>query len=199
MGTPRICPAFTFTTDRSVAAFNMPYKEYIETHPNEKFKEPLVATGAIVFDQSLPKRVLLVQRSESDSMPNLWESPGGGCDEEDPSILFSAARELWEEAGLIATHIRRHVGNGYHFVTRRGKTVCKFNFEIEVKTPESGKPSVKLAPIEHQNFIWATEEEVKEGKIGQLELKFTHATQKAVILEAFKVNSLSSKQIVLSF
>ncbi|KXJ87938.1 hypothetical protein Micbo1qcDRAFT_215248 [Microdochium bolleyi] len=88
----------------------------------------VLGTGAIVFDQPLPTssasgastataagdnednkppppRVLLVQRAPHDSMPLKWEVPGGGCDEDDPSILHSCARELLEEAGLRATAV----------------------------------------------------------------------------------------------
>lgn len=50
-----------------------------------------------------PPRVLLVQRAAHDSMALRWETPGGGCDDDDISILHSCARELFEETGLHAT------------------------------------------------------------------------------------------------
>ncbi|KAJ1323654.1 8-oxo-dGTP diphosphatase [Microdochium nivale] len=81
-----------------------------------------IGVGAIVFDRSFPSpssssssssdapqppppRVLLVQRAPHDSMPLKWEIPGGGSDDDDPSVLYACARELQEESGLRATRV----------------------------------------------------------------------------------------------
>lgn len=146
-----------------------------------------MATGALVFDSaSTPVKILLLQRSPNDSMPNLWEIPGGGCDEEDPSILHGAARELWEEAGLVAKRVGPQVGGAYMFTTGSGNLVCKIHFAVEAERSADGKLDVKLDPEEHQDYVWATEEEVLAGKAGDVVLDFTTAEQKAIILEAFK-------------
>jgi 8-oxo-dGTP pyrophosphatase MutT (NUDIX family) len=50
-------------------------------------------------------RLLLMQRAASDSLPLLWEVPGGALDPEDPTVLHGAARELWEEAGLATKKV----------------------------------------------------------------------------------------------
>jgi 8-oxo-dGTP pyrophosphatase MutT (NUDIX family) len=161
-------PTFNFTAHPSTSSFAVPYETYLSTHPGEKFKCKYIATGALVFDASTPRRILLIQRAAHDSMPSRWEIPGGGCDKEDPSILHSAARELWEEAGLTATNIGPQVGDGYFFLSR------------------SGKLDVELDPSEHQNYAWAAEEEVMARKVGDVELKFTTREQEAVVLEAFR-------------
>jgi len=174
-----------------------------------------LATGAIVFDQQWPEpllpkddeaavlapaspsnrqqpRVLLVQRAASDSMPLRWETPGGGCDVDDSSIVDSCIRELQEEAGLRANMIGPlvkcpasnasravHSGDGqagptpgeaewgehmggHMFLTRRGKLVCKFYFVACVSQDQIAK--VVLDPREHVRFVWATEEEVRSKK-----------------------------------
>jgi 8-oxo-dGTP pyrophosphatase MutT (NUDIX family) len=183
--TPR--PTFNFTAHPSTSSFAVPCETYLSTHPGEKFKYKFIATGALVFDASTPERILLIQRAAADSMPGGWEIPGGGCDKEDPSILHGAARELWEEAGLTAASIGPQVGDGHFFISRAGKMVCKFNFLVDAEKGAGGKLDVKLDPNEHQNYLWAAEEEVKARKVGDVELKFTTTEQEAVVLEAFRV------------
>jgi 8-oxo-dGTP pyrophosphatase MutT (NUDIX family) len=183
--TPR--PTFNFIAHPSALSFAVPCETYLTTHFNKKFQYKFIATGALVFDTSTPERILLIQRSARDSMPNLWEIPGGGCDNEDPSILHGAARELWEESGLTAASIGPQVGDGHLFLSRGGKLVYKFSFLVDVEKGEGGKLDVKLDPGEHQKYVWATEEEVRARRVGDVELKFTAREQEAVVLEAFTV------------
>ena len=205
-----------------------------------------LATGAIVFDRPIPSngfpskstgvaipagagarhgamapnpkppRVLLIQRAAHDSMALRWETPGGGCDDDDTNILHSCARELFEEAGLHATTLgpvvrvgspSHHAGDirgggpaegaghewgeamgGQFFRTRKGKLVCKFYFIAEV--PQERTAEVVVDPKEHIGYVWATEEEVKQKKVqgeAGLDLKFTTPEQWEVILTAFKL------------
>jgi 8-oxo-dGTP pyrophosphatase MutT (NUDIX family) len=182
--TPR--PTFNFTAHPSTLSFTVPYETYLSTHPGEKFKYKFIATGSLVFDGSTPERILLIQRAAHDSIPSRWEIPGGSCDKEDPSILHGVARELWEEAGLTAASIGPQVGDGHFFLSRSGRLVCKFSFLVDAEKGTGGKLDVKLDPSEHQNYVWATEEEVKARKVGDVELKFTSREQEAVVLEAFR-------------
>ncbi|KAJ9654579.1 hypothetical protein H2198_006394 [Neophaeococcomyces mojaviensis] len=196
-------PTFTFTCHPTTSAFAVPYKTHLTTLSNRTSTHPVnvtprwIAVGALTFDAH--DRILLIQRSATDTMPNLWEIPGGGCDEEDASILYSVARELHEEAGLMAKVIGPQVNEGYTFPTRSGKIVCKYNFLVEVEEPEAGESNdglnedgggkrelkVKLDPKEHQNYVWATEEDVKNFRAGDVELKFTSSGQYQVIVDAF--------------
>jgi 8-oxo-dGTP pyrophosphatase MutT (NUDIX family) len=182
--TPR--PTFNFTAHPSTSSFAVPYETYLSAHPGEKFKYQYIATGALVFDASTPERILLIQRAAHDSMPSRWEIPGGGCDREDASILHGVARELWEEAGLTAASIGPPVGDGHVFLSRSEKLVCKFNFLVDAEKGAGGKLDVKLDSTEHQNYVWAAEEDVKARKVGEVELKFTTSTQEAVVLDAFR-------------
>lgn len=184
-------------------------------------KPTFLATGAIVFDRISPPRVLLVQRAPSDSMPLLWETPGGGCDDDDITILHACVRELKEEAGLEATSIGplvwcpatsaeitakdSYTKGGFEgaeeigcdcFFTRTGKLIYKFSFMLEVQQPAE----VVLDPAEHVAYLWATEEEVRNKKMKSddrnegIELRFTTEEQRKVVLEAFKQRNKSTHE-----
>jgi hypothetical protein len=56
--------------------------------------------------------------------------------------------------------------------------VCKFNFVVDVEASEDGK----FDPREHQNYVWATEEELKPGKVDETKLKFTSSEQERIVL-----------------
>ena len=170
----------SFTAAPTLSPFNILVKDYLTSHPS---KHRIVA-AALVFSRSTPPHILIVQRSATDYVPNLWEIPGGSCDD-DESILAGAVRELWEESGLIATKVRRQVGANHEWVDE-GKIWCKFTFEVEVAGME-----VRLDEEEHQAFFWATEEEctkgvvVRDGK--RTEIKWTTESQLAAILEGFRL------------
>jgi 8-oxo-dGTP pyrophosphatase MutT (NUDIX family) len=205
MAEPRALPegGFTFTHQPSVAALNIPAQTFLSTRPLIRG----AATGALVFSRATGEdRVLLVQRAAHDSMPLRWEIPGGACDLEDETILHGLARELWEEAGLKMTGVVRQVGGEYVFLTRKGMGVSRVTFEVEVETPTSTEsegglqkemlPEVVLDPNEHARFLWATEEEVRTGRVAVLggngeaevvDVEFTTKPQRAVILLGFKL------------
>ncbi|KAM0561450.1 hypothetical protein ACHAPJ_003331 [Fusarium lateritium] len=176
-------PEFKFTFDESVSEWNVNHREWLKTH--DKTWDSL-ATGAIVFDAD--DRILLLQRAPDDSMPNKWEIPGGACDDEDPTVLYGCARELWEEAGLELRHIRHVVPDGLNgqpgavFTNRTGKRFfCKFSFEVEVVQGQE----VKLDPKEHQDFVWATEEEVRGQAMGERKIPLTNFLMVNLIEKAF--------------
>lgn len=96
-----------------LAAYNVPYSLWLKHSLLPALKPhhqdtTVVATGALVFkyggDDNVD-RVLLVRRAATDSMPNRWEIPGGGCDVEDSSILHSLAREVKEESGMNISRV----------------------------------------------------------------------------------------------
>lgn len=125
-----------------------------------------------------------------DSKPNSEkETPGGKVDDTDETILHAAVRELQEEAGLEATRVVRKVTQ---FTFSDGKpgqattTWLKLVFEMEVHEAD-----VVLDPIEHQNFLFATEEEVADDKVGDVQLSYISPENKAVKLEAFRLRRKS--------
>lgn len=189
--TPR-APVFKFSSHPSCSSFAVNLESYLARVPVGSIKSDTtvrynyIAIGALVFDNSNSQRILLVQRASTDSMPNLWEVPGGAVDPEDLTILHSVARELWEEAGLIATTIGPQVGDAQVFITRSGKTVCKFHFLVEAEMSPNGTLDVRLDPREHQNYVWATEEQVKARRADDMLLRFTTSQQEVAVLEAFE-------------
>ncbi|VUC30065.1 unnamed protein product [Clonostachys rosea] len=180
-------PGHNFTVDPAASNFTISPLSYLAANQNEDYNK--LATGSLVFDLSAQHepRILLLQRSAGDSMPNKWETPGGGCDDEDESILHAAARELWEEAGLSAAHISGPVGEPHFFRSRSGKRICKFNFLVQAEITSNGSLEVTLDPNEHQSFVWATLKQVQEKKVNGIELDFTTADTENVILEAFSL------------
>ncbi len=187
-----------FTHDLSLEEWNVSGKEWLQTH-NKHWDG--IASGAVVF--SSDNRVLLVQRSADDSMPNLWETPGGAVDTSDGTILEGCARELREETGLTAVRFVRRVTEGAEgdeytvFTNSRGtKVFCKFVFEVEVPDDEE----VVLDPVEHQGWVWATEEEVRKGKVGDgdggegVPIKLTTPHVMRLVMEAFRLRKEDGKK-----
>lgn len=182
----RAVPQFQLTFDPSLAAWNKSVQQWAAD--NDKHFDGL-AVGAHVYDPA--GRVLLVQRAAGDSMPNLWEVPGGAADAEDPTLFKAAARELWEETGLRARHLARVITEGRDrapgsvFTNSRGtKILCKFSFEIEVESCEE----VQIDPNEHQAYVWASEEEVRAGETGEeRKIPLTHMQTRSLILEGFRL------------
>jgi 8-oxo-dGTP pyrophosphatase MutT (NUDIX family) len=121
-----------------------------------------------------------------DRLLSKQEIPGGKVDEPDETLLHAAVRELKEETGLRATRIVRKVTEfGWSEVSKRtGKhnNWRKHVFEVEVESLED----VVLDPIEHQRFLWATEEEVQEDKAGDVIFTYITPPNKVVKLEAFR-------------
>lgn len=130
-------------------------------------------------------------------MPNKWELPGGAVDAADATVLHGAARELLEEAGLRArrfTHVITEgpgAAPGQIFPNRdQTKTWCRFTFGVEVEVEgDVGELGfgVRLDPNEHQDFVWATEEEVRAERNVERSLPITKESMRAVMLEAFRL------------
>ncbi|KAJ6442163.1 nudix domain-containingprotein [Purpureocillium lavendulum] len=190
-------PAFNFTFDPTLATYDTPMETYLASHP----EFDAIAAGALVFSREPAtgaRRLLLLQRAAHDSMPLRWEIPGGACDFDDPSLLHGLARELWEESRLMLRHVSAlvtlgigapNLGKGSQdgavFFSRRGKRIIKYSFLVEVEEPAE----VVLDPNEHAQFLWATEEQFREGRAADVELNMTTDQQAATIREAFRLAS----------
>ncbi|KAI2613189.1 NUDIX hydrolase domain-like protein [Hypoxylon fragiforme] len=166
----------TFTVAPSLAPFQLSMGKYLEAHP----KLEGVAVSAFVFNPE--GKLLLVQRAAHDSLPSLWEIPGGACDFEDESLLHAVARELWEESGLRAKSIVSLVGEPLIFFLGRQRRMCKYSFLTEVEDYE-----VTLDPNEHQAYLWVTEEEARAHRCGDVKFKYTFKEQELAVYEAFEL------------
>ncbi|KAF4995418.1 hypothetical protein FGRMN_5202 [Fusarium graminum] len=178
--------SFHYIHDQSVKDFAVSKHSYLTAHPQAPFG--YIATGSLVLDTTAPNapRILLLQRASSDDDPNKWEPPGGAVDDQDESILNAAARELREEAGLQADWIGGPVGEPHFSTLDDGKKVCQFNFLVRVTKNDGVRPNVTLDPDEHQHFVWASEVEVRAGKVGDIDLDFTRDEVERTVLQAFE-------------
>lgn len=177
-------PPQTFTHDPSTGDFTVSKSAYLRANPSFP---SLIATSALVLHRtpSSEPRILLLQRAPTDSNPNKWEPPGGAVDDEDLSIVHGAARELWEETGLRAVRIGGPVGVPHVFARSNGDAVCRFYFAVKVEGGEEEGIEVKLDAREHQNALWATENEARDGKVGTTELVFVGKEVRTNLLAAF--------------
>jgi|SRR5690242_16641647 len=180
----------TFIHDPSAATFAVSKSDYLRLHPSSP---TLLATSALVLHRS---RVLLLQRASTDSNPNKWEPPGGAVDDDDPSILYAVARELREETGLSTIRIGGLVETPQLFNRANGEGVVRFCFRVAVedadddgKKGEEGEQEkgveVRLDEREHQRYVWATEEEVREGRVAGVEIVFVGEEVRRTVLAAF--------------
>lgn len=169
------------TWARKLNDYDIPIQDLLAKYPSDE--KLYLAAGTVVFSPT--NKVLIVQRSLSDSRPGLWETPGGGCDADDVSVLYSAARELLEESGLVARRIIDVIGRPDYFTSTSGKRIMKLDFIVEAGSDV--EEQVKLDPEEHQDFVWATEEEIQRGIASDRSLSFTSQEQLQVILDAFEM------------
>lgn len=146
----------------------------------------LVASAVVIHSS----HILLLQRAAHSFQPLLWELPGGRCSSHDESIIASAARELREESGLIATKVTGVVGE-YEWLDH-GEVWRKIAFLMDVEHEDRGDglmPRVEIDPEEQAGFVWAMREDVEAGKCGHVSLGWTSEEQKQTVLEAFKLLS----------
>jgi 8-oxo-dGTP pyrophosphatase MutT (NUDIX family) len=117
-----------------------------------------LAVGAFIF--SPDNKLLLLRRAATDTHPNEWEVPGGGCDPGDETLLHALAREVKEEAGLEVTHIERFAGTS-EFKSSKGLRIKKYAFVVEVNEGQEVRTDQK----EHSEARWCSWEEVEKMEI----------------------------------
>ncbi|KAB2579016.1 hypothetical protein BFW01_g1114 [Lasiodiplodia theobromae] len=181
-GQGAVSSARAFTVPEELAHLSVSHQAYLQCNP----KYHQLAVGAFVFDGS---RLLLVQRSTTErAFPNVWEVPGGSVDAEDETVLHAVARELEEETGLHVTSINHEVGVGVQFQSGSGRNWLKLAFEVGVAEHERTAEAIpiRLDPVEHQNYLWVEEEDVRRGEVNGTRLEFMSADQRALVLEGFR-------------
>ncbi|KAM0283500.1 hypothetical protein ACHAQH_002451 [Verticillium albo-atrum] len=143
--------------------------------------------AAVLHRGAAAPRILLLQRSLDEFLPSRWELPGGSADPVlDASLTAAAARELHEETALRACHVASFLGS-YSWLDA-GRTWAKHSFVVEVEGGDGETPPpVKLDPQEHQDYIWAAEEEIMADLAGGRKLVWTSEDQKGDVLRAFEM------------
>ncbi len=102
------------------------------------------------------QRFLIIRRSNIDEREGQWTLPGGHIDDEDRSIEVGAVRELDEEANLLCDtsdliYLGEPKPDKYYFLATKWTGTVNVN----KPNPESGK-------IEHDDYMWASIEDIKE-------------------------------------
>jgi 8-oxo-dGTP pyrophosphatase MutT (NUDIX family) len=102
------------------------------------------------------QRFLILRRSNIDSRGGQWTIPGGHIDEDDRSIESGAVRELDEETNLLCDtsdliYLGEPKPKKYYFLTRKWTGTVKVS-----------KPNPVTGEIEHDDWKWATIDEIKE-------------------------------------
>ena len=118
-----------------------------------------------VLSDSSQHRVLLIQRAIHDSKPKFWEGPAGGMGVEDKTLQNGLRREVREETGLHLSKIAHSLPMQKWTSVKTGEWLG-FSGIAEVCESEvvRWENDIKLNPKEHQNHVWATEDEVRSGK-----------------------------------
>jgi len=116
-------------------------------------KESEVGIVACLNDE---QQFLILRRSPMDERAGDWTMPGGHVDPDDASIEAGATRELFEEANLrCAVSDLIYLGapkqKKYYFLTFQWSG----NIDID-------KPNPKTDEIEHDDYKWATINEIKD-------------------------------------
>jgi dihydroneopterin triphosphate diphosphatase len=120
---------------------------------------PKIPESVLVVIHTAALEVLLIERADK---PGFWQSVTGSLDAPDEPLLETAARELFEETGIVADgdaiRLRDwHLSNIYEIypvwrhryapgVTHNTEHV--FSVEVPRETP------IVLSPREHLNHVW---------------------------------------------
>lgn len=122
---------------------------------------------------SVSNEILILQKSESSKLPNVFEFPGGKVDDNTIDPIYSAVRELREETGIILDHDlfnKLSFEIDYSFEvkdTKYKRHVIYFHGDLD-KKPEIKVDSVQLADgtseDKHVGFRWVTMDQFNELK-----------------------------------
>ena len=122
----------------------------------EFLSEGELKTVGVVVCLNAARQFLIIRRSAIDERAGQWTMPGGHIDDTDDSVEAGAVRELEEEANLnCSVGDLKYVGKigpqKYYFLT----TTWSGRVDVD-------KPNPKTDEIEHDQYQWATIEEIKE-------------------------------------
>ncbi|GKT92735.1 NUDIX domain-containing protein [Colletotrichum tofieldiae] len=74
-----------------------------------------------------------------------------------------------------------------HKVAKGRDAWRKYTYLVEVETPADRDVEIVIDPEEHNACVWAREEEVRAGRVGDVVLEWTSETQKLDVLRAFEM------------
>ncbi|OBR08865.1 NUDIX domain-containing protein [Colletotrichum higginsianum IMI 349063] len=88
-----------------------------------------------------------------------WGLPGGGVGVAESADVVASRRDAWR----------------------------KYTYLVEVETEAGGRADVVVDPEEHEAFVWATEDEARAGRCGDVVLDWTSENQRLDVLKAFEI------------
>ncbi|KAJ4392377.1 hypothetical protein N0V85_007107 [Neurospora sp. IMI 360204] len=170
--------------------FGVSLETYLMTNPTLKG----VIVSAVVLHRD---HILLIQRAATDGFPNLWETPGGGVDFADETLSHALARELLEETGLVLKDVMELLDQlEFEGASGEGR-YRKLTFLVCVEGPRGLQehPHVVLDPMEHQDFMWVSKDDLRTGFCGQREIQFAYSGQRETLFAAFRADTKTSAGI----
>ncbi|KAK1835698.1 NUDIX hydrolase domain-like protein [Podospora conica] len=193
-------PPTEFAFPHHLQRFSMPWSIYLAQNPT---LSGIIVSGVVVHPFPDPhgngpttNKVLIVQRAATDGFPLLWETPGGGVDEDDRSILSALQRELMEEAGLSLGSVVDLLEEGTEWKVRGGGRWRKVTFLVTVREqagntdgdgPVGRGPKVVLNAEEHADHAWASWDEVERGECQGRNIKFAYGEGKEIALRGLRL------------
>ncbi|KAJ7455375.1 NUDIX hydrolase domain-like protein [Mycena galericulata] len=114
---------------------------------------------AIIAESSVHPswKLLLLQRSDDEeTLPSMYELPGGNCEPEDGTIFDAVSREAREETGLVISEVLSEFEE-FEYSTKRG-AAKQLNFLVRVREMPEGPLVPTLHPEEHQTYVWLESE-----------------------------------------
>lgn len=168
----------------SLISYNVSPASYLSAHPS--ITNLLVC--AILIDAPT-QRVLLIQRAAHDGFSLKWECPGGSVElGVDGTVLHALCREVREETGLTLTlECINGVVDITEFEGSENTKWRKVSFLVLMQGSEG--QGVKVNEEEHQDAVWASEEEVLAGQCEGKELIFAYEVQRENVLAVLKGKS----------
>ena len=165
----------------SLIPYNVSPASYLSAHP---IITNLLVCAIIIDAQT--QRVLLIQRAAHDGFPLKWECPGGNVELGiDDTVLQALCREVREETGLAVTlECINGVADITEFEGSKNTKWRKVSFLVLLQ--EGQGQGVKVNEEEHQDAVWASEEEMLAGRCEGKEIIFAYDVQRETVLAVLK-------------
>lgn len=124
--------------------------------------------GSVAILVKKGSQILIIQRSKDDDFgPELWDVPGGSCDNDHiDDIRGSAMRELEEEVGIKNTNKNLHYLDTYNYFCTYEK-IDKKSFIYTLEVPQTQEITLSF---EHQDYKWIQIEELNNYEFLKTEL-----------------------------
>lgn len=115
--------------------------------------EKVVCSFAIIALKPTPS-ILLVARAKDESFAGRLECPGGALEDDDPSFLHGAVREVEEETQISIKDVKDMVVCHAFKHTNKHTKGKEAYIKVTFLAVYDERPQVKLNEEEHSNFGW---------------------------------------------